>query len=67
MSKHQSAGAIAQISRIEALEKGHADLSRRTDALLVIIEKQAEQLNKLTETKTDSYKPAFDRWPSTER
>lgn len=68
MSKQHNAGAISQAARIEALEKGQAELYKRIDALLVIVEKQNEQLNKLVDERvTDTYQPVFDRWPSDPR
>ena len=70
MSKQQSAGAIALTQRVEALERMQADHTKRIDALLAIIEKQSEQLNKLVDERPEiksTYQPAFDCWPGTPR
>lgn len=65
MSRQQSAGAIALTQRVEALEKMQADHTKRIDALLAIIEKQSEQLNKLVDVPRETYSAQFDRWPAT--
>jgi hypothetical protein len=66
MSKQHQAGAISQNARIEALEKAQGETTKRLDALLMILEKQSEQLNTLVNASpVSNYKPAFDRWPVT--
>jgi hypothetical protein len=65
MSKHHQAGAIAQSARLDALEKAQTETTKRLDALLMIVEKQSEQLNKLVDTPEVTYTAQFDRWPGT--
>lgn len=58
-------------ARIEALEKAQTATDKRLDALLLIVEKQSEQLNRLVDErlgpKKDGYQPIFDRWPGNAR
>ncbi len=64
MSKQHQSGAIALQSRVDALEKAQLESTKRIDALLMIVEKQSEQLNRLVDaTPETGYKPQFDRWP----